>query len=125
MNDIQYISDIELLVNTFYEKVRHDDYIGFIFNDVMQVNWEHHLPIMYDFWASVLFGNATYKGNPMLKHIAIDQKIRLTPAHFERWLSLFEATLNQLFEGPMKEEAYKRASSIQGLMLYKVEQARF
>ena len=79
---------------------------------------------MYSFWSSVLFGEANYKGNPMLVHISLDQKTRLTPIHFERWLSLFEATLNQLFEGKTKDEAYKKASAIQGLMQYKIDQAR-
>ena len=55
MKDIETIEDIELLVNTFYSKVRKDDVIGFLFNDVAKTNWEEHLPKMYLFWRALLF----------------------------------------------------------------------
>ncbi|MEZ4841275.1 MAG: group III truncated hemoglobin [Flavobacteriaceae bacterium] len=52
-NDITNKHDIELLVNTFYDKVKTNKIIIF-FNDVAKVDWEHHLPKMYSFWASLL-----------------------------------------------------------------------
>ena len=60
--------DIEFLVNTFYKKVAKDETIGFFFTDVAKVNWDLHLPKMYSFWESLLFGQASYKGNPMAMH---------------------------------------------------------
>ena len=60
--------DIELLVNTFYEKVRSDALLGFIFDDVAAVNWETHLPKMYSFWETVVLGSGTYRGNPLGAH---------------------------------------------------------
>ena len=56
--DIQSRADIELLINTFYDKVKNDDVIGYIFNNVVNVNWEHHLPIMYNFWEFSLLENS-------------------------------------------------------------------
>ena len=47
--DIANRTDIELLVNKFYDKVTADTTIGYIFTDVAKVNWELHLPRMYDF----------------------------------------------------------------------------
>ena len=53
--DIQTGEDIKLLVDNFYKKAIADDSLGHIFTDVAKVNWEHHLPIMYAFWESILF----------------------------------------------------------------------
>ena len=37
--DITGRADIEQLVNTFYDKIRKDDLLGFIFNDVAKTDW--------------------------------------------------------------------------------------
>ncbi|WP_367274609.1 group III truncated hemoglobin [uncultured Lutibacter sp.] len=50
MKDINNREDIELLVNKFYEKVKVDETIGYIFNEIANINWDKHLPKMYDFW---------------------------------------------------------------------------
>ena len=42
--DIETSSDVQNLINTFYSKVRQDDVIGYIFNDIAKVDWEKHLP---------------------------------------------------------------------------------
>ena len=47
--DIRNRKDIELLVDTFYDKIKTDAVIGFLFTEIAQVNWETHLPRMYDF----------------------------------------------------------------------------
>ena len=76
MKKLETREDIELLVNKFYEKVQHDDTIGFFFNDVAKVDWSKHLPKMYSFWETILFGQMTYKGNPMAVHFPINEKYR-------------------------------------------------
>ena len=48
--DIVTRGDIEKLVDGFYNKVRKDTMLGFIFVDIAKVNWDTHLPIMYDFF---------------------------------------------------------------------------
>ena len=54
--DISTPADIRLLIDTFYVKVQADDVIGFIFNDIAQVDWPKHLPVMYAFWEFLLLG---------------------------------------------------------------------
>ena len=61
--DIKTREDIELLVISFYDKVKADDTIGYIFNDVAKVNWEKHLPVMFDFWENILFFTGGYLGS--------------------------------------------------------------
>ncbi|HET8860295.1 group III truncated hemoglobin [Marivirga sp.] len=122
--DITQREDIQLLVDSFYEKVLKDNTIGYIFTDVAKLNVPEHMPIMYDFWSSVLLGTSAYKGNPMDKHFALNEKEPLQKKHFDRWLELWLETVDELFEGETAREAKTRASTIGTLMLFKMEEAR-
>lgn len=119
-NDIRGREDVILLVNRFYDKVRPDDLIGYIFNDIAKVDWEKHLPVMYDFWEGVIFYTGSYAGNPMITHRKLNQTVPLTAAHFERWLKLFSATLDENFAGEKTELARQRAISIATVMRLKL-----
>jgi hemoglobin len=107
-HDIATPEDIKLLVDSFYARVREDELIGPIFNDVARVDWEHHLPLLYKFWGTLLFRSAEYKGNPFSKHLFLP----VDKAHFQRWVSLFVSTVDNLFAGPKAEEAKGYARSI-------------
>jgi hemoglobin len=113
MTDIQNREDVKKLVNLFYEKVRQDELLSPVFRDV---DWPLHLPVMYDFWSSILFGDLTYQGNPFQKH----QHLLLERAHFERWLRLFFETVDQNFSGEKAGEVKQRAGSIAGIFQYKM-----
>jgi hemoglobin len=56
-SDISCRADIEKLIILFYEKVKKDSTIGFIFTDVIPINWEHHIPVIVDFWETILLDN--------------------------------------------------------------------
>ncbi len=115
-NDIATRADIELLVNSFYEKAKTDPVIGFFFTDVVKVNWEKHLPVMYSFWENIVFYTGGYNGNPMERHQHVHEKSPLTAAHFNRWLELFRETTDQLFAGEKAELIKQRAGSIATVM---------
>src|ERR1044072_367960 len=119
-HDITNRADVELLINSFYSKVKTDPVIGFFFTQIIPVDFPSHLPKMYAFWESILFGTPGYKGEPMTAHIHIHQKHKMEPAHFERWISLFTATVDENFTGPKAEEIKHRASSIAMIMEMKV-----
>ncbi|MCC7466044.1 MAG: group III truncated hemoglobin [Saprospiraceae bacterium] len=111
--DIQTSADIRLLIDTFYEKVKADEVIGYIFNDIAQVDWAHHLPIMYAFWEFLLLDTPdAYRGNPIQKHLDLHQKVRLKAEHFYRWLLLFQSTVDELFQGSSADNAKFRAYAI-------------
>jgi Truncated hemoglobins len=118
--DITNRSDIQQLIDSFYTKVRADDTIGYLFNDVAKVNWEQHLPRMYDFWESIIFQTGNFRGNPMTAHMALHQRSPLSKSHFDRWLSLFNQTVDELFEGNNAELAKQRALSIATMMQIKI-----
>ncbi len=122
--DIQGRDNIEQLVNSFYDKVKKDDTIGYIFMNIIGENWSHHLPIMYQFWETILLSVPGYTGNPVKKHVEIDRKIKLEDGYYEKWLSLWKETVDELFSGPIAEEAKKRAKLMMDLIRYKVLWAR-
>ncbi len=123
MNDIENRRDIEFLVDEFYKLVVKDDLIGFFFTDIIPLDFKKHLPVMYDFWETTLLGNRRYQGNPMIKHIRLNQKATMRVEHFDRWLSLWEATLTENFHGPRAQEALYRAKQIAELMKFKIGSA--
>ncbi len=110
--DINGRKDIELLVNEFYKKVQVDPVIGYIFSDIARVNWEKHLPTMYDFFENMLFYTGSYSGNPMELHKHLHRVAPLTPGHFKQWYKLFSTTVDELFTGSTAELVKQRAKSI-------------
>lgn len=113
MKDIQSREDIKLLVNTFYVRLQKEEKdLDYLFNDVANINWEVHLPKMYDFWETLLFHENVYDGNPMRTHLDLHQKSKLTKKHFDKWLVLFKATIDSLFEGDIANLAKQRAESV-------------
>jgi len=120
VKDIQSREDIALLINTFYEKVRKDELIGPFFTQIAELDWDAHLPIMYDFWESVLLGKSLYRRNTMQAHIELNRKKQLEKPHFDRWLALFHATCDELFSGPVAENAKTRSLSIATMIQVKV-----
>ena len=118
--DIANRTDIETLVNTFYEKVKADDILGPIFNVLIPVNWKVHLPVMYQFWDNAIFYTGGYTGNPMALHEHIHKKIGIEPAQFDRWIKLFNQTADELFEGEKATLAKERALSIARVMELKI-----
>lgn len=118
--DILTKEDIKLLVDSFYEKVKKDTVISYLFNDVAKVNWELHLPRMYDFWENIIFQTGSFSGNPMAAHAQLHQQSPLTAEHFARWQQLFLETVSELFEGDNAVLARQRAVSIATMMQIKV-----
>jgi hemoglobin len=116
--DLTTEADIRLLVDAFYHRVEQDELLGPVFNDVAQVSWASHLPAMYDFWSSVLFGTSRYKGRPFPKHIPLP----IGAAHFQRWLHLFDQAVDAHFAGPTAAEAKARALSIATLFEHRLRQ---
>ena len=118
--DIGSRADIEKLLGNFYEKVKQDATIGLIFTDIVNVNWEEHIPMIADFWETILLDNPVYKKNAMEVHYNLNKKIQLQQEHFDRWLSLFYSTVNDMYEGKNATLAKNRAQSIAATMLLKM-----
>ena len=97
--DILGRDEIVRLVDRFYEKVRSDETLGFIFDKVAHVDWPAHLPKMYDFWQTVLFRDGGFRGDPIGKHARLVPLTNMGREQFDHWLELFEETVDELFTG--------------------------
>lgn len=110
MKTIEDRSDVNFLVNTFYSKIRKDEFLGPIFNKHID-NWPEHLDKLTDFWETNLFGIARFKGNPPAAHQKVDrgEGYSITQSHFGKWLQIWFQTLDEHFEGPRAERAKQLA----------------
>ncbi|MDB5231319.1 MAG: group hemoglobin [Chitinophagaceae bacterium] len=118
--DITSREDIENLLKHFYDKAFNDELIGFFFTEVAHLDLETHLPIIANFWENIIFANGKYKGNAIQPHHALHQLSPFKDEHFDRWVSLFNQTIDELFEGTNAELAKQRALSIATIMKIKI-----
>ena len=90
--------EISRLVDAFYARVQVDPVIGPIFNAQVE-DWPAHLALLKEFWAAVLLGTGSFRGNPLETHL----KMTLNAEHFERWLALFRETALELLPAEKAE----------------------
>jgi hemoglobin len=122
--DITSRDDVVLMVNTFYTHVQKNKELDHMFNSVANLDWDKHLPIMYDFWETIIFKNAIYNGNPMRVHKQLHGLQRLTPSMFKSWLDIFNRNMDALFLGDNAREAKVRALSIATMIQMKTVYAK-
>ena len=123
-SDIVSRNEIIILVDMFYAKIKVDFTLGFIFNEVANVNWDKHLPIMYNFWENTLFYTGSYSGNPINLHTHLHHLTPLNNTHFDQWNKLFVETVDENFEGLNADLIKQRAISISLVLAQKIAQAK-
>lgn len=112
--DIADRGDIADLVTAFYRRAFADALLGPIFVDIAKVDMSVHLPVMCDFWETVLLRAGRYHRNALRPHLALNSTVELTAAHFERWLALWTATIDERHRGEKAELAKIQAVRIAG-----------
>ncbi|WP_343021612.1 group III truncated hemoglobin [Flavobacterium sp. PL12] len=120
LTDITNLDDIKLLVDTFYSKVQKDTFIGPIFNEKIGNGWPDHLEKMYRFWQTILLEVHSYSGSPFPPH----KQLPVAKEHFKRWMEIFTETTDNLFLGPVADEAKFRAKNMAEMFNYKIEYFR-
>jgi hemoglobin len=121
MGDITTREDCAALVRAFYSQALVDPVIGFLFTDVAHLDLEHHLPRITNFWETVLLGARSYGGGAFRPHIELNHQVPLRRGHFERWLWLWETTVDELYAGPVAEEAKRHANRVAGAFHQRIE----
>lgn len=101
-------TDIALIIDRFYQRVRADSQLGPVFGVVN--DWDTHLRTLCDFWSSLMLTSGRYKGNPLAMHIAHADKI--TPEMFTRWLNLWRETTNEIVAPSIAAEMQAKAERI-------------
>jgi hemoglobin len=112
LDDIEDRADCERLVRAFYGKALVDPVIGFLFTDVARLDLEAHVPTITSFWETILLGRPTYGGGAFAPHASLHRKVPLREGHFERWLTLWSATVDELFAGERAELAKAHAQRV-------------
>jgi hemoglobin len=98
---------IEEVVRSFYARLRKDALLGPVFDQRID-DWEPHLERMCAFWSSVALMSGRYHGRPMEKHQCLPVDCR----HFDRWLALFEETVEGLCQPAAASRLTVRARQI-------------
>ncbi|MHC2000062.1 group III truncated hemoglobin [Methylobacterium sp. CM6241] len=114
-------ASLHAFLGAFYARVQRDPLIGPVFARVIaNDDWPRHLAVIQDFWSSVLLKSGRYKGNPFGKHRGLGD---LTPAHFARWLALFEQAANEEFPPDIAtiliERAHRIGDSLQAGLFFR------
>lgn len=110
--DLDSREKIAWLVDTFYARVLQDERLAPIFLDVAQIDLDVHLPLIRSYWEKLLLGDNSYQRHTMNIHRALHARRGLQRQDFERWLSLFGATVDELYCGPQAQRAQQLASHI-------------
>jgi hemoglobin len=115
MNDIASETDIDFLVETFYNKLKKNEKLAPFF---IHTNWEHHLPRMKQFWHFIILDKPGFKGNIYDAH----SNKQIKSPHFDVWLQLFCDTVNENFKGINSTKATEKARELSMLFSWKLEE---
>jgi hemoglobin len=121
VKDLATRTDVEQLVIAFYRAAFVDPLIGPVFTEVAKLDLNHHLPIICDFWETVLFNAGLYRRNALQIHLVLHARHPLGVEHFERWLTLWSTALDARFTGPVTERAKLQATRIAGSILRRTQ----
>lgn len=117
MEDLHQLEDVKKVVDAFYDRIRTDELLGKIFNEVIQDQWPTHLEKMYRFWQTVLFDEHTYSGSPF----AVHAKLPVAFEHFERWIQLFNETIDAHFTGEKADQMKNQGKRMAAIFHSKIE----
>ena len=121
MTDIETREDILLIMRKFYDKLLADDSINFFFTKVTSVDQhlEAHFEILTTFWEQSLFLKGGYFNNMFSIHKEVHDKHAFTKEHFDTWISHFNLTIDEHFEGKYAEQMKTQALSMATIMQIK------
>ncbi len=110
--DLDSRQNIELFVDSFYQKLLGDEHLAPIFIDVAEIDLVVHLPHIKNYWCKLLLGDKHYQRHTMNIHRQLNAKYSLRPSDFQKWLALFVSTVDESFAGEQAERAKTVATSI-------------
>ena len=110
--DLDSREHIEAFVDRFYARMLEDEQLAPIFLNVAAIDLAVHLPHIKDYWCKLLLGERGYRRHTMNIHRQLHGKQPLHAEDFQRWLALFNATLDAGFAGERTERARQVAASI-------------
>ncbi|HTM83506.1 MAG TPA: group III truncated hemoglobin [Mycobacterium sp.] len=111
--DITDRADLEALLRSFYGQVMVDALLAEPFTEVRDVSGlDSHIPVMADFWETVLFRAGLYQGSALPAHLKVHDRTPLAGQHFVRWLTTWVASVDAMFAGPVAHRAKTEGARI-------------
>ncbi len=110
--DLDTRERVEAFIDAFYARVLVDPVLAPIFLDVAAIELDVHLPHIKDYWCKLLLGETGYRRHTMNIHRELHARRELSAGDFQRWLGLFIATVEEMYEGPGAERAKRVANAI-------------
>lgn len=91
--------NIRSMMDRFYSQILKDEIVADFFIDklgdeMISDEWQNHLNLLTDFWASTILGEQSYSGQPVKPHLHMEGLKRET---FERWLELFFESVDKYY----------------------------
>lgn len=113
LTDIADRADLEALLCRFYGTVLDDDVLADAFAEIREVSGlDSHIPVMADFWETVLFRAGLYQGSALPAHLKVHNRTPLAGGHFVRWLTTWAATVDDMYSGPIAHRAKTEGARI-------------
>lgn len=111
--DLDTPEEIFEMVTRQYVDVTQDDVLGpyFEFGPGF-MDWDAHIRSVSDFWDHVLLFAPDYDIDVIEQHRASHDARTFTPEAFDRWIEIFEDTVDGGWSGPIAERAKKRATGM-------------
>ncbi|BBU23233.1 group III truncated hemoglobin [Mycobacterium xenopi] len=110
--DLTSRADVEALLRRFYGRLLVDEVLAEPFAEVRAYGLDSHIPKMCDFWETVLFRAALYRGSALNAHRHVHRRTPLSARHFVRWLATWNSTVDEMYRGPVAERAKIQAARI-------------
>jgi hemoglobin len=105
-------TDVEALLRRFYSRALDDELLAEPFARVREIGLDAHIPTMCDFWETMLFRAGRYRGSALVAHRHVHQRTPLSDRHFDRWLTIWHSTVDEMYRGPAAERAKVQAARI-------------
>lgn len=103
--DLADRADIHDLLSAFYGRALVDDLLAEPFADVRAKGLDAHLPVMCDFWETMLLRARLYQRSALEVHRVVHREHPLDHRHFIRWLTLWLDTIDAMYHGPVADQA--------------------
>jgi hemoglobin len=100
------------LVTSFYREIVFDDLLEPVFSEVAEVDWVRHIPVLVDYWVSILLGTRAAKGSIMGVHRHLHGLAPIEREHCDRWFSLWVGCVDERWAGPNAERAKAHAAAL-------------
>lgn len=107
--DLDTRVEITEFVTRFYREIAQDERFHLYFEDLAHVDWHAHTLDLADFWAGVLLGEPHREADEVIEaHRWLHDAAPFDRDLFDRWLEIFETTLDDGWTGPHTDHARRR-----------------